>query len=494
MTRPLWPHQIKAIYLLRDRIAARKRRLMLQIATGGGKTRMAAEIIRMAREKGNRVVFVVPAIDLIDQTVEAFAREGICDVGVIQADHPMTDYSQPVQIASVQTLARRKLPDTDMVIVDEAHRTFRIIFEWMKAEPDMVFIGLSATPWAKGLGKHYDELIIAATTKELIAEGVLSDFRVYAPSHPDLTGVRTVAGDYHEGDLSEAMDKPQLTADVVSTWLKLGENLPTLCFGVDRAHAKSLCKQFQLAGVSAVYVDAYTSREERNAYKEAFQAGRVKVIVNVGVMTTGVDLDVRCLILARPTKSEMLYVQIIGRALRRAEGKDAAIILDHSDTTLNLGFVTDIHHPDLDNGRERKSSGATRERKAPQPKECTACTYLKPAGVHKCPACGFAPEKQPTIECADGSLTQVSGKKVKYDRETKQKWYSMLRYHAEERGMKPGWVAHKFKEKFGVWPRGLAEFSTAPDVEVGNYIRASMIRFAKGQKKRATQGGQHAPA
>jgi superfamily II DNA or RNA helicase len=120
------------------------------------------------------------------------------------------------------------------------------------------FIGLSATPWTPGLGRYFDDLIIAATTQTLISEGYLAPFRVFAPSHPDLTGVRTVAGDYHEGDLSGTMNNNLLVADIVDTWKQRGENRPTFCFAVDRAHAKNLQKKFTEAGVPTGYIDAYT--------------------------------------------------------------------------------------------------------------------------------------------------------------------------------------------------------------------------------------------
>jgi DNA repair protein RadD len=187
------------------------------------------------------------------------------------------------------------------------------------------FIGLSATPWTKGLGRLYDKLIIAATTKQLINDGYLAPFRVFAPSHPDLTGVRTLGGDYHEGELSEAMQKGTLTADIVTTWLAKGENRPTLCFAVDRAHAKQPSRPVPGRGRAGCgYVDGNTLRRRSASKSAKTSAGRIKVVCNVGVLTTGVDWDVRCIILARPTKSEMLFVQIIGRGLRTAPGKSTA--------------------------------------------------------------------------------------------------------------------------------------------------------------------------
>ncbi len=492
--RQLRTYQQDALSSLKHSLLGGHKRPILQLPTGGGKTLIASSIVHGARRKGNRVCFVVPAIELIDQTVAAFHDEGIRDVGVIQADHPMTDYSQPVQVASVQTISRREFPDTDVVVVDEAHKAFKKVFQWMQDKPDMVFVGLSATPWTKGLGRHYDDLIVATTTHELIQLGWLSPFRVFAPTHPDLTGVKTIAGDYHEGQLSEAMNRPAITADVVETWLKLGEGRPTLCFGVDRAHAKSLQRKFEQVGVSAAYMDAYTDRLEREQIRQQFEAGAIKVVCNVGVLTTGVDWDVRCIVLARPTKSEMLFVQIVGRGLRTAEGKQDCLILDHSDTTMRLGFVTDIHHDSLDMGREKTSATQQHDKKAPLPKECSVCSFLKPAKVHKCPNCGFAPEKQTEVETVDGELVEMTGRlsvAQKRNRDTewpeKVSFIRELRFVAEQRNRSPGWVAHAYKSRFGVWPNDgrvkdapAAEFASP---EVLSWVKAQDIRFAKGRAK-----------
>jgi DNA repair protein RadD len=184
--RPLRPHQERALAKLRRSLMSSCCRPMLQAPTGFGKTLKAAHIIQRARAKGKRVAFVVPALSLIDQTVSAFEAEGIHAIGVLQGVHPRTDRDAPIQICSVQTLARRRRPEVDLVIVDEAHQMHKEIFRWMKDCPNLIFIGLSATPWSRGLGKYYDDLIIAATTRELIDAGYLSPFKAYAPSDPDL--------------------------------------------------------------------------------------------------------------------------------------------------------------------------------------------------------------------------------------------------------------------------------------------------------------------
>jgi len=498
----LFPHQAKAIELLRESRRSGKKRIMLQAPTGWGKTIVAAMIIKFARAKGLRVCFVVPAISLVDQTIDRFTAAGITDIGVIQAGHYLTDWSKPVQVASIQTIARRGYPQADLVLVDEAHNLFKAQIEWMSHPDwqDVTFIGLSATPWTKGLGKHYDDLIISATTQELINGKFLSPFRVFAPSHPDLSGVKTVAGDYHEGELADAMNKPVLVANVVETWIRQGEWRPTLCFAVNCAHAKHLQRQFEEAGIPTGYIDARTEIADRNIVRDKFRRGEYKVVCNVGTLTTGVDWDVRCIILARPTKSEILFTQIIGRGLRTADGKEDCLILDHSDTHTRLGFVTDIHHDTLDTGKEVSKPAEKRER---LPKECPRCAYLRPVGVHACPACGCAPEPPPGPEHEDGQLSEITRTKRKSDGLPKdcirlgndvlfhRDFFAQLKGFAEEKGYKDGWASNKYRDAVGVWPnahRGIV--GSKPTLSVRSWIKSQQIAFAKRRDTQNT-GGAH---
>lgn len=482
--KPLRPHQETAIALLRQSLGRGHRRPIMQLPTGAGKTVIAAHIIDGALRKGNRVCFVVPSLSLIDQTVQSFWADGIRDVGVIQADHPLTDYSRSVQVASIQTLARRNIDRQNfgLVIVDEAHQLFKAQIRWMERWSAVPFIGLTATPWTRGLGKYWDDLIVAATTQGLIDAGYLSPFRVFAPSHPDLTGVKTVAGDYHDGQLSEAMQRGSLVADIVTTWLERAERRPTLAFCVDRAHAKHVQQQFLASGVRCGYVDAHTSREERQEIAREFNSGELEVVANVGVLTTGVDWDVRCIVLARPTKSEILFTQIIGRGLRTAPGKDSCLILDHSDTHLKLGFVTDIHHEALNDGKPNES--ATRERDEPLPKECPSCAYLKPARVSVCPACGFKPQRQNHVETEAGELVEMTKHQRKLTRtlssEEKERFYGELLGYCARFGKSHGFAAHTYKARLGVFPNKYRDAEPIdPGQETMSYIKSRQIAFAK---------------
>lgn len=493
----LRPYQQEALDNIRASVRGGVRRLIVQAATGSGKTKLAAAIVEGALGKSGRVAFCVPAISLVDQTVEAFWNEGIRDVGVIQASHELTNWSKPVQICSIQTIKRRAAyPDATVVIFDEIHQFHEAHKTWI-GHPDwqkVPMIGLSATPWTRGLGKYFDSLLIAATTEDLIKKGYLSSFKVFATGHPDLSDVKLIAGDYHEGELSAAMQQSNLTADIVSTWQERWGKGKTLCFGVDKLHAKSIQERFLHAGVRCGYQDAETTPIERREIRKKFHSGEFQVVSNIQTLTTGVDWDVRCLILARPTHSEMLYVQIIGRALRTAAGKDSALILDHSDTTQKLGFVTEVHHEQLSNGNPLSNPT---ERKVPLPKECKNCSALKPRNMLKCPNCGHEEKPESRIIERDGHLVElngssgrskITGKKFELSPMDKAKFLAELKALAIQRGYKPGWAAQKYKSRIGVWPnRMIADCAPAEIVSPATalWVRAEAVKWAKSQKPHA---------
>jgi superfamily II DNA or RNA helicase len=480
MNRPqLRPQQVHLIEEIDQAIAAGCRRIMVQAPTGFGKTIIAGAIAGGILDAGKRAIFTAPALSLIDQTVEKFYAQGIYDVGVIQANHHLTNFARPIQVASVQTLQRRKIPPADLVMIDEVHRWFDFYGKWLgsSALADVPVIGLSATPWTRGLGRYFDKLIIAATTQELINEGHLSRFRVFAPASPDLSGVRTRAGDYVDEDLSKVMDQAGLVADVVSTWLARGKGRPTLCFAVDRLHAKHLQQKFIECGIPAEYIDAYTDADDRAAIAKRFHAGEVDVVCNVGCLTTGIDWDVRCIILARPTKSEMLFVQMIGRGLRIADGKDDCLILDHSDNHLRLGFVDDIHHDRLDDGRKQKAEPKAKEA---LPKKCPSCAFLKPPRTLICPACGFITQPKCDVVHEVGELVELRSRRVVHA-PTAEIFYAELRAVQRERGYKPGWAAHQYKNRFGAFPPWA--WNDAPTVTPSaatlSWIKSEQIAFYK---------------
>jgi DNA repair protein RadD len=486
----LRPAQVALLEQIDGAIADGCRRLVAQAPTGFGKTIVAAHRLRLLQDAGRRAIFTVPALSLVDQTIERLFAEGVTDVGVIQGSHKMTNPARLIQIATPQSLQRRDIPDAAEILIDEVHRWFKHLYPKLLSDPRFAntpIIGLTATPWSRGLGRYFDRLIIGATTAQLIDEKLLSPFRVYAAAAPDLSDVRTLAGDYHEGDLAGAVNKTELVADVVTEWNAHAKNRPTLCFAVDRAHAKNLQMQFQAAGICAEYIDAYTEVMDRNEIAKRFHAGEVKVVCNVGCLTTGIDWDVRCIILARPTKSEILFVQMVGRGLRTAEGKADCLILDHSDTTQRLGFVTDIHHDHLDNGEPKRAYVTDRE--VALPKKCIKCSFLKPAKMLVCPCCGFIPKPQSSAVHVDGELIELDSRReakapTHHDRVT---FYSELRGFGNERGYKTGWAANQYREKFGTWPPFDWNSYPAliPSAKTRSWCKSRAIAYAKSKAARA---------
>ena len=455
-------------------VLARKRKVILSLPTGAGKTRVATAIVQRAVEKQNRVLFIVDREELVEQTCRAFDAAEV-DYGCMHSTNTWGLDAQVI-VATAQTLARRGWPFTELVIVDECHTMYTDTLAKLSTSENQHFIGLTATPFSKGLGKFWKGLVVGTTTKELIDKGYLCEYEVYGPPPADLSQVKTVAGDYHQGQLAEAVNRKQIIGDVIKTWLSLGENRQTICFAVDVAHSKRIVEEFNAYGVPAAHIDAWSDSDERREALSKFRSGEVKVVSSVDILTKGFDHpEASCLIMARPTKSLTVYIQQAGRVLRTAEGKDKAIILDHGGNTEYHGFPCDPLPNFLCDGTRKKSESKAKE--LPKPKSCKKCHYVKPAGVHQCPECGFAPERQTEVEGTDDHL--VKREKVTAD---KAKWYGMLLWYARDKGYKDGWAAHKFKEKFGAWPHGTA-LPIEPDDEVRGYIKHLQIRQAKSKRK-----------
>jgi DNA repair protein RadD len=428
--------------------------------TGSGKTVIAEHAVALqllaeslVRQTAGRVAFVVPRLVLIKQTAERFRSVGLTDIGVVQGHHALTNPHARIQICSAQTLTRRELPDVDLVIVDEAHEMHKSIFNWMTARKDIPFIGLSATPWSQGLGKYYDDLIIVAIIAGLIEKGRLCDFKVYSHGmSADLSGVKTVAGEFHQAQLGDAMDTAVLVGDVVKTWVEKGENRPTFLFAVNCDHARHLYEFFVEAGVGAAYMDGDTPEGERLAIFERFRAGEVKVICSVGVLTTGVDEDVRCLIDAQPTKSEIRHVQKIGRGLRTAPGKDFLLVLDHAGNHLRLGKVTDIFHGKLHDGTPKAAAERKDENGEPLPKLCPACKAVVSRREETCSQCGHAFVAYTKVRSRDGDLVLLgSGEQGRMGAtvEERKTFYRECLGYCRQRGIKPGVAYYAHIERYG---------------------------------------------
>ena len=258
-----------------------------------------------------------------------------------------------VQVASVQTLwsrcyrGREDLPPANIVFVDEAHhcpaQTYRKILE---SYPDAQVIGLTATACrrdGRGLGSIFDTLIEGPQVQELIDQGYLVPTKVFAPSQPHLEGVKVRNGDYAENELAVRMDRPELVGDIVSHWLRLAEKRKTVVFASSVGHSVHLADEFKRSRIRAAHIDGGTEKAERDEILgELDVGGNVDVVCNCMVLTEGWDQpNVACTVLARPTRSMGLFLQMIGRVLRPFPHKLNALILDHAGAVFAHGFAED---------------------------------------------------------------------------------------------------------------------------------------------------------
>lgn len=486
------------------------RTMLLSASVGFGKTYIAAHITDGFVSRGMRVMFLAPYTVLLDQTATRFVEYGLPadEIGYVWRNHPLYDPEKLIQIASADTLIRRNFPDNlDLLIVDEAHLRRKRLLEIIR-DTDIRVVGLSGTPFAPWMGKYYEKLIKPTTMRELINIGDLSPYEFYAPDRPDVSGVKTsnlasYGPDYNETQLSQIMGDATLVGNIVRNWLEHGEDRPTVCFCVDVKHANYVTTEFIKAGVNAEVMTADTPHEDRQMIITRFETGSTKVIVNVGVLVAGFDSDVRCIIYARPTKSEIRWVQCLGRGLRTARGKDKCLIFDHSGSVHVLGFPDEIEYdelPDSNDGMKQQQSFRRKEKAEKKPKECPKCHYMKPAGIYVCPKCGFKPLMGENVEVDETrGLSKMDGKEKIYTREEKQSWWSQIKFYQRQRAetgkpVSDGWCAHTFKKKFGYWPRNLHDTPQEITPIVSNFIRSKNIAWAKTQAKQNAKSPNPEPA
>ena len=450
-------YQKSAVNALRASMAQGNRRVILSSPTGSGKTEMGFEIIRGAQAKGKKVAFLANRIHLVDQTCRRLAVAGF-EFGVIQGENTHSPW-RSVLVCSIQTVSRRGLPDVDLIVIDEAHacagtKGYHAV---MAGKP---VIGLTATPYSPGLGRVipdldgplFQDVVTAAKIKDLIRDGFLVSADIWAPAEPDLSKVKITAGDYDESELGEAVDQPELIGDIVTHWLRLANGVPTVCFATNIAHSKHIIEQFNNCGIRAEHLDCYTEDLERQAILSRVADGTTTVISNVGVLAEGWDFPAcKALILARPTKSLIRYLQMAGRVLRPFPGKERAIILDHSGSVRRIGFPWDDFSQALDDGKTKRSSKKDTEKKDPLPQPCPQCSFMKPPKTPICPSCGFESKPKDEIQVGDGELVPITegtkSPKVKALQDMgRQSVFSQLLGISRKRNYSSGWAKHKYKE------------------------------------------------
>ena len=452
--------------------------VVLGCPTGSGKTVIAQDIIKDGIQQGRRINFVCDRLTLIDQTVRRFRDDGIFP-GVVQGNHPLWNPTSQAQVISVQTLTRRGLdsvPECDLWIVDECHCQYPALYEAMAADRSKKWIGLTATWFSRGMGLHWNDLVVGAKVSDLMRDGYLSPYEAWGPDTPDMKGVKIQNGEWVASGATEKM--APLTGNIYKHWHKLAGDEKTLGFCVSIDHAEQLTEEFRSHGVACDFVCARDTPEERRDKLQRFSDGDLQVMFNIEVLTKGYDQkDVTAGIIARPTRSLSTHIQIMGRMLRYMEGKTAKLI-DHAGNIERLGFPDDPM-PEKLCRREKGQSEIEeekRENKEPKPWVCPKCRTVVPPKTAPCPCCGFMPKSQGDFTPEKGDLTKLS----KANMMEKQEAYAMLNHIRQERGYKEGWAANQYRAMFGVWPRKIDTTATAvPNETVRNHVLSQQIRYAK---------------
>lgn len=356
------PFQTALLDRARGAIRDGARRILLQLPTGGGKTFIAGLIMQGMVARRRLPWFLVHRLELLEQTSLTFGNIGL-DHGLMAPGYPYREAAL-TQLAGVQYLARR-LADyrkPDAAIVDEAHHAVAGQWGSILDQLDCLQLGLSATPErldGRGLGDRFDVLIQGPSVASLIGDGFLSPYRYFAPGQPDLTGVRSRAGDFARDELADVMGDADLIGDAVEHYRDLAAGEQGITFGVDRKHSQQIADMFNRQGIAAAHIDGSMSKSQRAGIVGAFRRGELTIMCNVDLFGEGFDVPgIAYLGMFRPTKSLAMCMQQWGRSLRIMEGKEAAIICDHAGNTFRHGLPDDERRWTLE-GRVKGKRGAS---------------------------------------------------------------------------------------------------------------------------------------
>lgn len=407
--------------------------------TGAGKTTIGVEIARELAPDG--VLWVAHRSELLDQARDRFEQIGI-GVGMIRAGKHEDPHCM-IQVGSVDTLRNRPPLNVATVIIDEAHRAEANSYKLIRPAGSRV-IGLTATPYrldGKGLGNTFERIVEAATVSELVTDGYLIEPEVWVVDTP--SGIKTTAGEYNQASAARVMNTEDKRADIVAEFKKRGGDR-ALCFATTIEHSKEICLALQAADIAAEHVDGGTSSDEREAVLSRLRAGVTRVVCNCMLFTEGFDLpELDTLIIARPTQSLNLHMQMIGRVMRPAT--DRAIVNDHAGNSVRLGLVTQAFRYTLDSAAKQKPT-------ATGLKVCGNCYRMYTE--QRCPECGTEPVKSEVETLGidgDAGMTKLG----EGDRRLRL-WDEWCEEQALN-GFKDRYPHAKYRDEFGDWPATYVE-------------------------------------
>lgn len=427
-------YQIKLIEQLFEAWNEGHQNVLIQLATGGGKTIITSEVIKQLNVS---TIFCAHRMELISQPSLVLAQNNIphdiitnsatirsiVNIHIQETGRTWYKPGASIIVASIDTLIKQKDPrfkNIQLLVMDEAHHVLKKN-KWGKAIemfPNAKGLYLTATPTradGHGLGRYsdgvIDHMIQGPSGRELINDNFLSPYTIYNPSaHLDLSNIPvTSSGDYSPVKLKDAIGKSKIVGDVVEHYLKYAKGKLGITFAANLENAIDISKAYKDAKVSCEIISGNTPINIRAAIMRRFREKQILQLVNVDILGEGVDIPaVEVVSFARPTQSYVLYCQQFGRALRPSPGKEKAIILDHVDNVLKHGL------PDLRiewslERRERRKSDRSNEII-----QIKTCLNIECLAVYErirkcCPYCGYypIPAQRSLPEQVDGDLTEL---------------------------------------------------------------------------------------
>ena len=406
----LRPLQEEAILSVRRAYTEGHRSVLLYGPCGFGKTVCFSWLSCKYVEADQRVVIIAHRDELVQQISRTLNSFGVPHT--FAAAGYAYDSRFRVVVASAMSLVNRldRLPVPDLVIVDEAHHCIagnswgKILSHWGSVRT----LGVSATPCradGRGLGEVFQKLVLGPTTAQLIEQGWLSKYRIFAPPGIDTEGLHKRGGDYVISEVEQRAAKPTITGDAITHYKKLADGKRAVVFCVSVAHAEAVAAGFRDAGIGAMCVDGSMHRELRRMAIRDFETGRTPILTSCSLVSEGFDVPaIECAISLRPTASTGLWLQQVGRALRIAPGKNEAIILDHAGNTHKHGMPDDDRQWSLEGLAKGAGAGASNKR-------CPICFAVAPRTAKVCKECGheFIHEsRESTVKQVDGELSEVT--------------------------------------------------------------------------------------
>ena len=341
---------------------------IIALPTGSGKTILMAAI---ANSIEGRVLIVVQSSELREQTIEKLKIENKdLDVGSVQAS--LDDVHSKIVIATRQSLTHAKsnrmqrmseYGDFELIFFDEAHNAcFQIKKIMNKLDNDNIkVIGLTATPFNEDMNTVFDGIIYEKPILEMIQSEYLCEPKaIYVHSDTDLSNIKTLAGEFNQKQLEETINTDNRNKIIVDAYIKhASDRKSTLVFASGIDHCRDICQEFQDNNILCEYVDSTIDDNLREKRISDFKNNKINVLVNVGILTTGFDYEpVDCIIYARPTKSKILYTQILGRGLRPFKTKIDCLVIDVVDVCRkhDIQSMTDVFNVDIKNGETLKEA------------------------------------------------------------------------------------------------------------------------------------------